>query len=95
MWRIEEHRQADKELSSDRVPVDILKRYETWKDIAMLSGPQGLRVIKGFHDEALSGEWKGFRSSRLNQQWRVVYQVLADALLVRVVQVTPHDYQRS
>ncbi len=95
MWRIEEHRQADKELSSGRVPVEILKRYEKWKDIAMLSGPRGLRAIKGFRDEALSGDWKGYRSSRLNEQWRVIYQVLADALLVRVVRVTPHDYRRT
>jgi addiction module RelE/StbE family toxin len=95
MWRIDEHRQADKELSSGRVPVDILKRYEKWKDIAMLSGPQGLRAIRGFRDEALSGEWKGYRSSRLNEQWRVIYQVVADALLVQVVRVTPHDYRRT
>jgi addiction module RelE/StbE family toxin len=83
MWRIEEHRDVDKELSSRRVPLEILKRYEKWKDIAALSGPQGLRAIKGFRDEALSGEWKGFRSSRLNEQWRVMYQVVTEALLVR------------
>ena len=95
MWRIEEHRQADKELSSGRIPIEILKRYEKWKDIAMLSGPQGLRAIKGVRDEALSGDWKGYRSSRLNEQWRVIYQVVADALLVQVVRVTPHDYRRT
>ena len=95
MWGIEEHRQADKELSSGRVPLEILKRYEKWKDIAMLSGPQGLRAIKGFRDEALSGDWKGYRSSRLNEQWRVIYQVVADALLVQVIRVTPHDYRRT
>ena len=95
MWRIEEHRQADKELSSGRVPLEILKRYEKWKDIAMLSGPQGLRAIKGFRDEALSGDWKGYRSSRLNEQWRVIYQVVADALLVQIIRMTPHDYRRT
>jgi addiction module RelE/StbE family toxin len=61
----------------------------------MMSGPSGLRGIKGFRDEALSGDWKGCRSSRLNEQWRVVYQVVADALLVRVIRVTPHDYRRT
>ena len=95
MWLIEEHRQADKELSSGQVPIEILKRYEKWKDIAKLSGPTGLRAIRGFRDEALSGDWKGYRSSRLNEQWRVIYQVVADALLVQVVRVTPHDYRRS
>lgn len=94
MWRIEEYRQVDRDFSSGRIPLEILKRYEKWKDIAMLSGPQGLRVIKGFHDEGLSGDWKGYRSSRLNEQWRVIYQVVAEVLLVRVVRVTPHDYRR-
>lgn len=93
MWRIEEHRRVEKQLSG-KVPQEILKRYEKWKDIARLSGPPGLRAIKGFHDEALSGEWKGHRSSRLGLQWRVIYRVVADAVLVQVIQVTPHDYRR-
>jgi addiction module RelE/StbE family toxin len=94
MWRIEEHRDVDKE-PSGRVPADILKRYEKWKDIASLSGPPGLRAIKGFRDEGLRGKWKGFRSSRLNEQWRVIYRVVADALLVQVVRVTPHDFGKN
>lgn len=93
MWRIEEHRRVDKQLSGS-VPQEVLKRYEKWKDIAAISGPPGLRAIKGFHDEALSGEWKGYRSSRLGLQWRVIYRVDVDVLLVQVVQVTPHDYRR-
>jgi addiction module RelE/StbE family toxin len=93
MWRIEEHRRVDRQLSG-RVPIEVLKRYEKWKDIARLSGPPGLRAIKGFHDETLSGEWKGHRSSRLGLQWRVIYRVLGDAFLIQVVQVTPHDYRK-
>lgn len=93
MWHIEEHCRVDKQLSG-AVPLEILKRYEKWKDIAMISGPIGLRAIKGFHDEALAGELKGRRSSRLGLQWRVIYRVVADALLVQVVQITPHDYRR-
>ena len=93
MWHIEEHRRVDKQLSGT-ISQEILKRYEKWKDIAMLSGPPGLRAIKGFHDEALSGEWKGHRSSRLGLQWRVIYRVSAGILLIQVIQVTPHDYRR-
>ena len=93
MWQIEEHRRVDKQLSGS-VPIEVLKRYEKWKDIARVSGPAGLRVIKGFHDEALSGEWKGHRSSRLGLQWRVIYRVVAHVLLIQVVQVTAHDYRR-
>lgn len=94
MWRIEEHRRVDKQLS-DAVPTEILKRYEKWKDIARISGPQGLRAIKEFHDEALSGDWKGYRSSRLGIQWRVIYQVIGDVLMIHAVQVTPHDYRKK
>ena len=93
MLEIEEHRRVDKQLSG-AVPAEILKRYEKWKDIVRLSGPQGLRAIKGFHDEALTGEWKGCRSSRLGLQWRVIYQVVADRVLIQVIQVTAHDYRR-
>jgi mRNA-degrading endonuclease YafQ of YafQ-DinJ toxin-antitoxin module len=93
MWRIEEHRRVDKQLSGS-VPMEVLKRYEKWKDIVRLSGPPGLRVIKGFHDESLSGEWKGHRSSRLGLQWRVIYRVSAGVFLVQVVAVMPHDYRR-
>ena len=92
MWRIEEHRRVDKQLGS--VPNEILKRYEKWKDIAALSGPPGLRLIKGFHDEALSGKWKGFRSSRLGDQWRVIYRLIAEELLFQVASITAHDYRR-
>jgi len=93
MWRIEEHRRVDRQLAG-AVPIEVLKRYEKWKDIARISGPPGLRAIKWFHDEALSGEWKGHRSSRLGLQWRVIYRVVADVLLIQVVEVTPHDYRR-
>jgi addiction module RelE/StbE family toxin len=94
MWQIEEHRRVDKQLAG-AVPTEVLKRYEKWKDIARLSGPPGLRAIKGFHDEALAGEWEGYRSSRLGLQWRVIYRVVAHVLLIQVIQVTPHDYRRS
>ena len=93
MWQIEEHRRVDKQLSGP-VPIEVLKRYEKWKDIARMSGPPGLRAIKGFHDEALSGEWKDHRSSRLGLQWRVIYRVAANVLLIQVIQVTAHDYRR-
>ncbi len=93
MWEIYEHRNVPKQLR--KVPEDVLQRYEKWKDIVRISGPQGLRLIRGFRDEALSGEWAGHRSSRLNIQYRVVYRIERESVLVRVVRVTPHDYKRN
>ena len=77
------------------MPPDILKRYEKWKDIAMISGPPGLRMIKGFHDEALHGEWQGSRSSRLSLKYRVIYRSIPPQTLFQVVQITAHDYRRT
>lgn len=93
MWEIYEHRKAVKQLAS--LPIDVLKRYEKWKDIISISGPDGLKQIRGFRDEALRGEWRGHRSSRLNVQYRVIYKIEKDLVLVQVVDVTPHDYRRK
>jgi toxin HigB-1 len=92
MWRVEEHRRLDRQL--DTAPQEILKRYEKWKDIATLSGPLGLHLIRGFHDEALSGKWHGHRSCRLGLQWRVIYQVVPEEFVFRVASITAHDYRR-
>lgn len=93
MWEVLEHRRVSKKL--DRLPQEVLKRYEKWKDIVQLSGPPGLRRIKGFHDEALRGEWKGHRSSRLGRQYRLIYRVLAQRVMIHVVDVTAHDYRKK
>lgn len=77
------------------LPIDVLKRYEKWKDIVFTSGPQGLRLIKGFHDEALKGEWKDCRSSRLNIQYRVIYKIVKNEILVQVIDLTAHDYRKK
>ena len=92
MWRIEEHRRVDRQLTS--ASREVLRRYEKWKDIAMLSGPAGIRLIRGFNDEALSGRWVGHRSSRLGEQWHVIYRTAPEQQLFQVVSITPHDYRR-
>jgi len=92
MWEVYEHRRVVRRL--DCLPIEVLKRYEKWKDILRVSGPAGLRLIKGFHDEALRGEWKGHRSSRLGAQSRVIYRVVAQEVLVLVIDISAHDYRR-
>ena len=92
MWDIFEHRRADRQIR--RLPHEILKRYEKWKDIVAISGPEGLRQIRGFHDEGLRGEWRGHRSSRLNDQYRVIYRIERERVYVEVVSLSPHDYRR-
>ena len=93
MWEVLEHRRLDRQLT--KAPREVLKRYEKWKDIARLSGPPGIRLIKGFHDEALAGEWRGYRSSRLGDQWRVIYRAVPERLTYYIEAITPHDYRRQ
>ena len=92
MWEVYEHRRLVRRLP--RLPVEVLKRYEKWKDIVRISGPSGLRLIKGFHDETLRGEWKGHRSSRLGSQYRLIYKIVSREVRVYVIDITAHDYRR-
>ena len=93
MWQVLEHKRLNRKFKF--LPVEILKRYEKWKDIVRISGPAGLRVIRGFNDEALQGHWKGSRSSRLGQQYRVIYSVEAEHIQVKVIDLTAHDYRKK
>jgi len=93
MWEIYEHNLLVKKI--ERIPVEVLKRYEKWKDIVTISGPNGLKLIKGFHDESLKGKWQGFRSSRLGKQYRLIYKIENKKLYVKVIDITPHDYRRK
>ena len=93
MWRIFEHRNIQRRVR--KTPKDVLKRYEKWKDIIEISGPAGLRLIRGFNDEALRGDWKGHRSSRLGEQFRVIYRIEKKELFVLVIDLTAHDYRRK
>ena len=88
-----EHKKSIKQINS--LPTEILKRYEKWKDIVSISGPNGLKQIKGFNDEPLVGQWKGHRSSRLNLQYRVIYKIENEQFFVQVVKITAHDYRRK
>jgi len=93
MWDVLEHRRISRRAQD--LPIEALKRYEKWKDIVRISGPAGLRSIRGFHDEALRGQWKGHRSSRLSLRYRLVYRIEAGEVLVLVLDITPHDYRRK
>ena len=93
MWEVYERHSLTRKLS--RLPLEVMKRYEKWKDIVRISGPEGLRMIKGLHDEALKGRWNGYRSSRLGLQHRIIYGLEKDKFYVQVVEITPHDYRRK
>lgn len=90
MWEIYERKRIVKIYS--KLPKEVRRHYEIWKRVVELEGPQGLRLIKGFHDETLQGKWLGFRSSRLSRKWRVIYSVNASVLRVYVFEINAHKY---
>ena len=90
MWDVFEKKSIQKVIK--KAPNEVIDRYEAWKRIVEISGPQGLKNIRGFRDEALKGEWKGYRSSRLGIQWRVIYKINGEVLEVYVFEITPHKY---
>ena len=92
MWNVTESKAAKKAL--DVAPAAVKANFDAWLQIVKHSGPAGLRLIKGFHDEALSGKWQDHRSSRLSRDYRVIYRVLRDSVEVHVVDMTKHDYRR-
>lgn len=92
MWEVFEHRNVVKKIP--KIPEEILKRYEKWKDVVGISGLDGLRLIKGFHDEALKGKWLGYRSSRLGLHYRIIYKIEEKQLYVMVIDINPHDYKK-
>ena len=58
----------------DKLPPQVAEKYALWCAVVRQSGPAGLREIKGFHDEKLAGKLAHLRSSRLSQQWGVLYR---------------------
>ena len=92
MWEILEKKSLIKTIR--KLPIEVVKHYELWKRIVELEGPTGLKKIKGFHDEALKGEWSGFRSSRLTKQWRIIYCIMKNELEVYAIDINAHNYKR-
>ena len=90
MWHILEHRNITKKRKL--IPLQVLKKYELWKDLVFRHGPEILKKFPGFHDEKLKGDRKGQRSSRLNLQYRVIYVVNGADVIIYVLELTPHKY---
>lgn len=90
MWQIKEHRDIEK--ICRKLPDAVVKKYELWKEIVYRHGPQKLREFSGFHDEKLSGQLAGQRSSRLSLQYRVIYTIEREIVTVYVLAITPHKY---
>ncbi len=90
MWQIREHRSIAG--TCRKIPPQVVKKYELWKNIVFRHGPEKLKEFPGFHDEPLKGDRDGQRSSRLNLQYRIIYSVEREIVTVFVLDITPHKY---
>jgi len=90
MWHIREHYKLSKIV--EKLPLQVVKKYELWKSIVFRHGPDKLREFPGFHDEKLKGDREGQRSSRLNIQYRIIYSIEKEVVSVYVIDITPHKY---
>jgi proteic killer suppression protein len=90
MWHILEHKDIEKKIK--KVPPQVVKKYELWKNLVFRHGPKILKDFPGFNDEILKGDRKGQRSSRLSLQHRVIYEVVGEIVTIYVVEITPHKY---
>ena len=77
-----------------KVPPQILSKFALWADLVREEGLEAARVIPGFGDHALRGQWEGYRSVRLSQAYRVIYIVREDDTVETtfVEEVNKHDY---
>ena len=87
-----ESRQAKKEI--ERLPPQVLRKYQFWLGMMQTQGPEAVRLFPGFKDEALKGSWKGCRSSRLNIQYRIIYRIEDQQAAIYVESVDPHTYRK-
>lgn len=90
MWYVHEHHKLNKVV--EKLPLQVVKKYELWKSIVFRHGPDKLREFPGFHDEKLKGEREGQRSSRLNIQYRIIYTADKDEVSVYVIDINHHKY---
>lgn len=90
MWNVLEHRGIAR--TCKKLPPQVVKKYELWKDLIFRHGPEKLREFPGFHDEKLKGDRSGQRSSRLSLQYRVIYSVKKDVVTVKVIDINAHNY---
>ena len=85
-------RKAKKQIKT--VPPYIVLKLFDWSRQVENYGLESVRKVKGFHDEPLKGDWKGFRSIRLSKSYRAIYKVKSERKIefVGVEEVNKHAY---
>jgi DNA-binding transcriptional regulator YiaG len=90
MWSVIERNDVAKSLR--RFPQNIVEKYEAWKLVATTLGPAGLRALKGSHFEKID---KTRWSSRLTQNYRVIFSIFEGILQIEVIDVGTHNVYKK
>jgi mRNA-degrading endonuclease YafQ of YafQ-DinJ toxin-antitoxin module len=86
-WRVVESRLFAKQFQ--RSPRNVQQDYGFWRDLVCAFGPN---LQGGYRTHALHGRRSGQKSVRLSRQWRVIFRVVEDELIVEALELTPHKY---
>jgi proteic killer suppression protein len=89
---VEIEAKAEKELR--KLPYYIKENFWDWLYDVQRYGIQKIRLVPGYHDEALQGIWFGYRSVRLNHSYRIIYkQITRENIKIIVIRISKHDYK--
>ncbi len=90
--RVELSSTAERQLA--KIPGHIVRKFALWVDLVSVEGLAAARVIPGYRDHGLKGEWSGYRAIRLSAAYRAIYQErqAGTIRLVYVEEVNKHDY---
>ena len=91
MWKIAYRKQAHKKFENLEINLKTLISERMQNICDWLNDKEILQADM----IPLKGKWKGHRSSRLNRQYRVLYRVESERILVEVVSIAAHDYRKK
>jgi addiction module RelE/StbE family toxin len=78
-----------------KLPVLIRNHVRFWIKQVESHGIYAVQKVSRYRDHDLKGERKGQRAVVLNKQWRLIYTISEkdELVVVRIEEVTPHDYR--
>lgn len=85
--------ETDRAAAETRLPIEVINAYRR-KLVVLRAAPdeRTLRNWKSLHYEKLVGDREGYRSIRLNDQWRLVFRIDTECRPNRITIVAIEDY---
>lgn len=82
--------------SDTKLPFNVIKSARR-KLTLLRSAPdeRTLRNWKSLHYEKLKGDKKNLKSIRLNDQWRIIFQLVKEGNFPKIIVLSIEDYHRK